>query len=125
MDAAGQLGEQLKAIRTKAGLSLRALGTLAKIPATTIEGYEAGNKIPADKFLRLAEALNHHTFTIDGNQFMVSRSDALPPDSKQAEQMNLNFLGEYDYSKASIRISPGRIMVSFEGARLSGRAKAP
>jgi transcriptional regulator with XRE-family HTH domain len=117
------LAEQLKSARTKAGLSLRELTALTKIPATTIEGYEAGNKIPAHKFLLLADALDHHEFSVDDDQYTVMRLDKAPIGSRTPEQLKLNFSGEYNYSKASIRISPGRITVLFDGAKVSVPAK--
>lgn len=119
MTAAQQLGGQIKEARNKAGLSLRGLSTLANIPASTIEGYEAGGKIPADNFLRLADALKHHNFKVDGNEFTVRRTDTAVPVPAEGEQLKLDFSGEYDYSKASIKIRPGKITVSFDGVRLS------
>jgi len=117
LTTAQQLGNQLRTARLDARLSLRKLGAKVSIPATTIEGYEAGNRIPADKFLRLADALNHQTFEVDGYKFNVTRSDVETP--KGGEQLNLNFSGEYLYSRATVKISPGRITVAFDANRLS------
>jgi transcriptional regulator with XRE-family HTH domain len=124
MTAGEQLGAQLRSIRNGAGISLRALARMTEIPATTIEGYEKGNKIPADKFLLLADALDHHTFAVDGQEFTVGRS-VRGAAQEIAEQMRLNFLGEYTYSKASVRIGPGRITVSFDASKPSGLKKSP
>jgi transcriptional regulator with XRE-family HTH domain len=123
MTASQQLGSQLKAARSKAQLSLRKLATLARIPATTIAGYEKGNKIPADNFLRIADALQHHAYEIDGNFFSVERTDLMRKVPARDEQLTLDFSGEYDYSRASIRIHPGKITVSFDGVRSSLRPK--
>lgn len=117
--AALQLGGQVKAARLEARLSLRRLGELARIPWTTIGGYEAGNKIPADNFLRIADALNHHSFEVDGYKFTVGRSDKVVSILAASEQLRLEFFKEYDYSKASVRIGPGKITVSFDGIRPS------
>jgi transcriptional regulator with XRE-family HTH domain len=119
MTTAQQLGIQVKAARNKAGLSIRGLSALANIPASTIEGYEAGTKIPAENFLRLADALKHHNFKVDGNEFTVIRTGTATPAPAEGEQLRLDFSGEYDYSKASIKIRPGKITVSFDGVRLS------
>ena len=117
MTAAQQLGSQLRTARVGSGLSLRKLGAIVNIPATTIEGYEGGNRIPADKFLRLADALNSQTFEVDGHKFSVSRSDVGTP--KGGEQLNLNFSGEYSSSRATVKISPSRITLAFDANRLS------
>jgi len=73
MTAAQQLGNQIMDARLAAGLSLRKLGALAEIPATTIEGYETGASIPAEKLARIANALQHLTFQVDGYHFTVSK----------------------------------------------------
>lgn len=124
MTAALQLGGQLKAIRLAAGLSLRRLGEIAGIHWNTIKGYEKGNKIPADNFLRIADALNHHTFEVDGFKFTVGRSDKVVSILAASEQLRLEFFKEYDYSKASVRIGPGKITVSFDGIRPSAQPEA-
>jgi len=118
MTTTKQLSIQIKAARVKAGLSLRRLSAMAKIPATTIEGYEAGNKIPADNFLRIADALDHHNFDVDGHTFTVGRATAEDSKAARGEQLRLDFSGEYDYSKATVKISPGKITVAFDCARL-------
>lgn len=119
MTASQQLGSQIRAARSKARLSLRKLATIAGIPATTIAGYEKGNKIPADNFLRIADALQHHAYEIDGNFFNVARMDLMQEVPAKGEQLTLDFSGEYDYSRASIRLAPGKITVSFDGVRSS------
>jgi len=122
--AAFQLGEQIRAIRSQRGFSLRKLGELAGIPWTTIEGYEeGGRKIPADNFLRIADALDHHTFEVDGYKFTVGRSDKVLTILAASEQLKLEFFKEYDYSKASVRIGPGKITVSFDGIGPSAQSE--
>ena len=116
MTAALQLGGQIQTCRLEAGYSLRRLGELTRIPWTTIDGYETGKKIPADNFLRIADALNHHTFEVDGYKFTVGRSDKVLTILAASEQLKLEFFKEYDYSKASVRIGPGKITVSFDGS---------
>ncbi|MGA9977095.1 MAG: helix-turn-helix transcriptional regulator [Candidatus Sulfotelmatobacter sp.] len=120
MTRAQQLGSQIKTARSVAGLSLRRLGALAGIPATTLEGYEAGASVPAEKLARIADVLRHHTFKVDGYEFTVNRVDrgaTLPT----AEQMTLNFIGEYDYAKARVRIGPGKITILLDGKKTSAR----
>jgi len=125
MMASQQLGNQLKAARNKAGLSLRRLATLTRIPATTIAGYEKGNKIPADSFLRIADVLQHHAYEVDGNLFRVGRMDSPPGASERVEQLKLDFSAEYNYSVASVRIGPGKITVSFEAVTTQIKALMP
>ena len=123
MMAAIQLGAQIKAARQELGYSLRKLGEIAGIPWTTIKGYEeGGRKIPADNFLRIADALNRHTYEIDGYKFTVGRSDKVLTILAASEQLRLEFFKEYDYSKASVRIGPGKITVSFDGVGPSASA---
>ena len=124
MTATLQLGGQIKAVRLEAGYSLRKLGELTGIPWTTIDGYETGKKIPADNFLRIADALNHHTFEVDGYKFTVGRSDKVLTILAASEQLKLEFFKEYDYSKASVRIGPGKITVSFDGSGPSLQSEA-
>src|SRR5271170_7869279 len=124
MTAALQLGGQIKAVRLEAGYSLRTLGELTGIPWTTIDGYEKGKKIPAANFLRITDALNHHTFEVDGNKFTVGRSDKVLTILAASEQLKLEFFKEYDYSKASVRIGPGKITVSFDGSGTSLQSDA-
>ncbi len=83
----------IKAARNKAGLSIRGLSALANIPASTIEGYEAGTKIPAENFLRLADALKRHNFKVDGNEFTVVRTGTAAPAPAEGEQLRLDFSG--------------------------------
>lgn len=110
-----QLGSQIKAARNAAGFSVRALAAKVNIPHTTIEGFESGNKIPADRFLRIAAALNCHTFEVDGDKFEVNRVEQTK--SVAGPQLKLEFSEEYTYSRAAVRIGPGRITVSFEGKK--------
>jgi transcriptional regulator with XRE-family HTH domain len=115
MTASQQLGSQVKEARVGAGLTLRGLAERAHIPWTSIAGYEKGKRIPADKFLRIADALDRHTFKIDGNSFTVTRMAAERPDTGRNEQLKLDFSGEYRYSNAKVRIRPGRLEVFFSG----------
>jgi predicted transcriptional regulator len=85
MTTAQQLGMQIKAARNKAGLSIRGLGTLANIPASTVEGYEAGTKIPAENFLRLADALKHHT-----SKLMATNSQSYEQAQQLPHQQRVN-----------------------------------
>jgi transcriptional regulator with XRE-family HTH domain len=119
MTTAEQLGKQIRAARLAAGLSLRKLGAIAEIPATTIEGYEAGASIPAEKLARIANAVAHTTFQVDGYRFTVSKDErdsrALAPD-----QMTLDFAGEYGHAKAQVKIGPTSITIHLEGMKSIG-----
>jgi len=117
-----QLAQQLKDARVGAGISLRALSALVNIPTTTIEGYEKGNKIPADAFLRIADALEHPTFNIDNYNFEVSRTNGRGRSvAETADQMKFNFSGQHQSSRATVKIGPGRITVSFDANKTTAR----
>lgn len=116
MTTSQQLGNQIRAARLAAGLSLRKLGAIAEIPATTIEGYEAGASIPAEKLARLANALKHPTFQVDGYRFTVSKGERESA-PLAADQMMLDFAGEYGYAKAQVKIGPSNITIHLEGAK--------
>lgn len=117
-----QLGSQLRAARDTAGLSLRGLSAITGIPTMTLDGYEKGNKIPADKFLRIADALDHRVFDVDGQKFSVNRSDS--QSRKTEEQMFFNFSGEYTNSRATVKIASGKITVAFNAANTVRKSRA-
>jgi transcriptional regulator with XRE-family HTH domain len=114
--SAEQLGSQIRTARGP--LSLRALSEQVDISASTLSEYERGTKVPeADKLARIADALNHFTFQIDDFTFTVRRTDADKEKRAPAEQIPLDFSGEYSYAKASVKIRPGRISVVFDGVK--------
>ena len=116
MTTAEQVGAQIKAARSDAGLSLRKLSKLANVPATTIESYESGISVPsADKLARIAAALNCFTFRVDEYTFTVSSAEAALDKSLASEQLALDFSGQYNYAKATVKIRPGRISIVFDG----------
>jgi transcriptional regulator with XRE-family HTH domain len=118
MTKAEQLGTQMKQARELARLSLRDLCDEVGISASTLGEYERGVRVPeADKLVRIAAALEHFTFQIDGFTFNISPKDALPRIPAADRQMPLNFSGEYSYSTAQVKIEPGRISVAFEGVK--------
>jgi transcriptional regulator with XRE-family HTH domain len=119
MTTAEQLGAQLRTARGQ--LSLRALSDQVDISASTLGEYERGSKVPeADKLARIAEALNCFTFRIDNFYFTVSRAIVDAEPSPTNAQLPLDFLGEYSYAKASVKIRPGRISLTFDGVKTSG-----
>ena len=114
MTTAEQLGIQLKAARGQ--MSLRALSEQVGISASTLGEYERGAKVPeADKLARIAETLNCFTFRIDEFYFTVSRVIVDLGPEKQSVQLPLDFSGEYNYAKASVKLKPGRISITFDG----------
>ncbi|SRR5712691_8736216 len=122
MSIATQIGEHIKAAREKARLSRRELGRKTNISGTMIGGYEAGASVPtADKLARLADVLNLHSFEVNGYWFSITRiehqpSATLPPSS---EQLKFDFSATYTSSKASVKISPGRITVVFDAINIA------
>jgi transcriptional regulator with XRE-family HTH domain len=118
MTTAQQLGSQLKAARESLGISLRTLGGKVGIPYNTISGFEAGISVPtADKLARLAVTLNIHFVEVDGCRFWISRIEPEAMLVPSTDQLKLEFNGEYAYSRASLKISPGRITVVFDGVK--------
>lgn len=114
MTIAEQIGLQLRAARGE--LSVRALSQMVGLTPPTIASYESGNSIPtADRLARIADALNIPTIEIDEHRFTITRREKLEP-PRQGEQLALDFSGEYSFSKATIRLSPGRLSISFDGA---------
>jgi transcriptional regulator with XRE-family HTH domain len=82
----------------------------------TIADYEAGESVPkADTLAKIADALDHHIFEIDGHRFTITRNEKIRG-ALSGEQLALDFVGEYAFSKATVRLSPGRINISFDGA---------
>jgi transcriptional regulator with XRE-family HTH domain len=114
MTAAEQLGSQLKQARDGATMSLRDLSKRVDISPSTLGEYERGTKVPeADKLAKIAAALGKHTFEIDEYRFTITHKEKIM--SSQAQQLNLDFAGEYAFSKATVRVSPGRINILFDG----------
>ena len=80
-----------------------------------MKDYESGKTVPtADTLAKIAEALNIHAFEIDDYRFTITRKEQWGP-PVPGEQLALDFAGEYAFSKASVRLSPGRINISFDG----------
>jgi transcriptional regulator with XRE-family HTH domain len=81
----------------------------------TIASYESGGSIPtADTLAKIAEALGIHAIEIDEYRFTITRKERSVP-VLPGEQLALDFAGEYAFSKATVRLSPGRINISFDG----------
>lgn len=89
---------------------------MASVPATTLEGYEAGASVPAEKLARIADALSHHTFKIDGYQFSVTRV-TVETEAPLHDQMSLDFAGEYSYARAVVKIKPSKITILLSGTK--------
>lgn len=106
----------MKAARESARLSLREVGRMVGITAPTVGDYESGKRVPtADTLARIAEALNIRGFEVDEYRFTITRKEKLVPVST-GEQLAIDFTGEYAFSRATVRVSPGRINISFDGA---------
>ncbi len=115
MTTAAQLGSQIKAAREGAGFSASKLSRMVGVTSPTIASYESGESIPtADTLARIAEALDIRVIEIDEYRFTITRKERLVP-APSGEQLALDFAGEYAFSRATVRLSPGRINVSFDG----------
>jgi transcriptional regulator with XRE-family HTH domain len=119
MSARPHLGQQIREARLAAGLSLRALADRAQIPASTIEGYEGGSSVPAEKLARLAHALGRRSFETDA--YLLTVNPLETEAARSSDQMNLDFRGEYQYARASVRINPGRITITVDAAKSTSK----
>jgi len=88
---------------------------VAGVSPPTIKEYESGDSAPtADILAKIAAAVGLHTFEIDEHRFTITRKERAIP-ALPSEQLALDFAGEYAFSKATVRLSPGRINISFDG----------
>ncbi|HXC44765.1 MAG TPA: helix-turn-helix transcriptional regulator [Candidatus Dormibacteraeota bacterium] len=114
MTTAEQIGLQIRAARGE--LSVRALSQKVGVTPPTITSYESGNSIPtADTLAKIADVLSIPIIEVDEHRFTITRKEKLAP-TLLGEQLALDFTGEYSFSKATVRLSPGRISISFDGA---------
>lgn len=120
MTTAEQIGQQIREARGE--LSARSLSQQVGVTPPTIASYEAGRTIPtADVLAKIADALNIPVMEVDEHRFTITRKERLRPE-QPSEQLALDFSGEYSFSRATVRLSPGRISISFDGATpLPGR----
>jgi transcriptional regulator with XRE-family HTH domain len=80
-----------------------------------VADYESGESVPtADTLAKIAEVLNIQAFEVDSYRFTITRKERVTP-ALSGEQMALDFAGEYAFAKATVRLSPGRINISFDG----------
>jgi len=97
-------------------MSASKLGRIVGVTSPTIASYEAGASVPtADTLGKIADALGVQAIEIDEYRFTITRKERIIP-PRPSEQMALDFTGEYSFSKATVRLSPGRISISFDGA---------
>lgn len=101
--------------REATDLSKRALSLKVGVRPPTIASYESGTSTPtADVLAKIAEALRINVFEIDEYRFTITRRERITP-QRPGEQLSLDFTGEYAFSKATVRLSPGRINILFDG----------
>ena len=95
-------------------MSARALSEKIGVSPPTMASYESGRSIPtADTLAKIAAALGIQFFEIDEYRFTITRKEKLAKPA--GEQMSLDFAGEYAFSRATVRLSPGKINISFDG----------
>lgn len=105
----------MQSARERAGLSKRALSRMVGVSPPTITEYESGQSTPgADLLAKIADVLEIHAFEVDQFRFTITRKERISP-ALPSEQLALDFAGEYAFSKATVRLSPGRINISFDG----------
>jgi transcriptional regulator with XRE-family HTH domain len=113
-----QIGLQIRTARDRLNMSRRALSLKAGVSSPTMKDYEEGKTAPAASMLaKIAEALEIRAFEIDEYRYTITRKEKVVP-THAGEQLTLDFAGEYAFSRATVRISPGRINVSFDGITL-------
>jgi transcriptional regulator with XRE-family HTH domain len=96
-------------------MSALKLSRMVGVRSPTIASYESGRSVPtADTLAKIAEVLGIHAVEIDGYRFTITRKERVTP-TPPGEQLALDFSGEYAFSKATVRLSPGRINISFDG----------
>jgi transcriptional regulator with XRE-family HTH domain len=116
MTTATQLGSQIKAAREGAPMSASKLSRMVGVTPPTIASYESGESVPtADTLAKIAEVLGIRTVEIDEYRFTITRKEQMFP-TQPGQQLALDFAGEYAFSKATVRLSPGRINITFDGA---------
>ena len=95
---------------------MRALSQKVGVTPPTIASYESGNSIPAaDTLAKIADVLNIPVIEVNEHRFTITKREKLAP-ALPGEQLALDFAGEYSFSRATVRLSPGRISISFDGA---------
>jgi transcriptional regulator with XRE-family HTH domain len=115
MSAAAQLGSQIKVAREAVPMSASKLGRMVGVTPPTIASYESGGSVPtADTLAKIAEVLGIRTVEIDEYRFTITRKEQGTP-TKPGEQLALDFTGEYAFSRATVRLSPGRMNITFDG----------
>lgn len=115
MTAAQQIGLQLKSARENARMSARALSHAVGVSPPTIGEYESGSSVPkADVLAKIAQTLDLPVVEVDGCRLTITRVERIVPASS-TEQLPLDFTGQYSFSKATVRLSPGRISIAFDG----------
>jgi transcriptional regulator with XRE-family HTH domain len=113
---ADQLGSQIKTAREGMPMSASELGRIVGVTSPTIASYESGKSVPtADTLAKIAEVLGLRTVEIDEYRFTITRKEQVAPAAKPGEQLALEFTGEYAFSKATVRLSPGRMNITFDG----------
>ena len=63
---------------------------------------------------KIAETLGIHVLEVDEYRFTITRKEKVAP-ARPGEQLALDFIGEYAFSRATVRLSPGRVSISFDG----------
>lgn len=95
-------------------MSVRSLSEKVGVTPPTMASYESGKSTPTvDTLAKIAEALGIQFFEINEYRFTITRKEKLA--QIRGEQIALDFTGEYAFSKATVRLSPGKINLSFDG----------
>jgi transcriptional regulator with XRE-family HTH domain len=96
-------------------MSASKLGRMVGVTPPTIASYETGASVPtADTLAKIAEVLGIRAVEIDEYRFTITRKEQVAP-TKPGEQLALDFTGEYAFSRATVRLSPGRMNITFDG----------
>jgi transcriptional regulator with XRE-family HTH domain len=101
-----KLGDEIKARRDRAGLTLKELASQLSVSRVQLGNYEKGNSaIPVNILTEIARALKVESFTVDGYR-IVPEDYAPKPVLAPAQQTNFPFGEERCFGNASVKIEP-------------------
>lgn len=99
-----KLGDEIKAKRDRAGLTLEELASQLSVGRVQLGNYEKGNSaIPVNILTEIARALKVDSFTVEGYR-IVPEDYALKPVPAPAQQLAFPFGEERRFADASVRI---------------------
>jgi transcriptional regulator with XRE-family HTH domain len=100
------LGAQIRAERSRVGLSLEGLADRLSVSRVQLGNYEKGKSaIPVNILTEIAQALKVESFTVDGYKVVPHDGSNSPPPTEQ--QLSFPFGQSHRFRSASVRIDSG------------------